>query len=162
MSGNVVRVDADIVVLETAMVPSEGASQIAGVLNAQRGPEGFFTEAHPKLRPVETNTAGVFLAGVAQGPKDIPDTVAQAGAAASKVGLLARGQIESNPMIESDKAKCRCGACVSICPYGAMQLEEVTLRENSRKVTRVVARPNPGLCQGCGACNAGCDIYRGC
>lgn len=159
LSGNVVRVDADMVVLETAMVPSEGASEIAGVLNAQRGPEGFFTEAHPKLRPVETNTAGVFLAGVAQGPKDIPDTVAQAGAAASKViGLLARGQIESNPMIvKVDKAKCSgCGACVSICPYGAMQLEEVTLRENSRKVTRVVARPNPGLCQGCGACTVAC------
>lgn len=159
LSGTVVRVDADMVVLETAMVPSVGASQIAGVLNVQRGPEGFFTEAHPKLRPVETNTAGVFLAGVAQGPKDIPDTVAQAGAAASKViGLLARGQIESNPMIvKVDRSKCSgCGACVPICPYGAMGLTEVTVRENSRKVTRVVAEPNPGLCQGCGACTVAC------
>ena len=148
-----------MVVLETAMVPNEGAGQIAGVLNAQRGPEGFFTEAHPKLRPVETNTAGVYLAGVAQGPKDIPDTVAQAGAAASKViGLLARGQIESNPMIvHVDNAKCSgCGACTDICPYGALELVEVTLRENSQKVTRTVAKPNPGLCQGCGACTVAC------
>lgn len=159
LSGQQVRVDADMVVLETAMVPSQGASQIASVLNAQRGPEGFFTEAHPKLRPVETNTAGVFLAGVAQGPKDIPDTVAQAGAAASKViGLLARGEIESNPMIAHvDPAKCSgCGACTKICPYGAIKLEEVTLRENSRKVTRRVAKANPGLCQGCGACTVAC------
>lgn len=159
LSGQQVRVDADLVVLETAMVPSEGASQIAQVLNAQRGPEGFFTEAHPKLRPVETNTAGVFLAGVAQGPKDIPDTVAQAGAAASKaIGLLARGEIESNPMIaQVDPAKCSgCGACTKICPYGAMKLEEVTLRENSKKTTRRVAKANPGLCQGCGACTVAC------
>lgn len=159
LSSQVVRVDADMVVLETAMVPSDSSTQIATVLNAQRGPEGFFTEAHPKLRPVETNTAGIFLAGVAQGPKDIPDTVAQAGAAASKViGLLAKGQIESNPMIvHVNNAKCSgCGACVDICPYGAMQLEEVTLRENSQKVTRMVAKPNPGLCQGCGACTVAC------
>lgn len=159
LSSQVVRVDADMVVLETAMVPSDGSTQIATVLNAQRGPEGFFTEAHPKLRPVETNTAGIFLAGVAQGPKDIPDTVAQAGAAASKViGLLAKGQIESNPMIvHVNNAKCSgCGACVDICPYGAMQLEEVTLRENSQKATRMVAKPNPGLCQGCGACTVAC------
>ena len=159
LSGQVVRVDADMVVLETAMVPNEGAGQIAGVLNAQRGPEGFFTEAHPKLRPVETNTAGVYLAGVAQGPKDIPDTVAPAGAAASKViGLLARGQIESNPMIvHVDNAKCSgCGACTDICPYGALELVEVAMRENSQKVIRTVAKPNPGLCQGCGACTVAC------
>lgn len=159
LSGNVVRVDADMVVLETAMVPSAGSHQIAEVLNAQRDPEGFFTEAHPKLRPVETNTAGIYLAGVAQGPKDIPDTVAQAGAAASKViGLLARGKIESNPMImKVNNAKCSgCGACVPICPYHAIQLEEVTLRENSRKVTRTVASVNPSLCQGCGACTVAC------
>ena len=96
---------------------------------------------------------------MAQGPKDIPDTVAQAGAAASKViGLLARGQIESNPMIvHVDNAKCSgCGACTDICPYGALELVEVTLRENSQKVTRTVAKPNPGLCQGCGACTVAC------
>ncbi len=159
LSGQQVRVDADMVVLETAMVPNEGANQIAEVLNTQRGPEGFFTEAHPKLRPVETNTAGIFLAGVAQGPKDIPDTVAQAGAAASKaIGLLARGQIESNPMVVNvDVSKCSgCGACTDICPYKAIKLTEVSLRENSKKVTRVVAKANPGLCQGCGACTVAC------
>ena len=159
LSSNVVRVDADLVILETAMVPSEGSDRTAAILNVQRGPEGFFNEAHPKLRPVETNTGGVFLAGTAQGPKDIPDTVAQAGAAASKViGLLARGEIESNPMIAAvDISKCSgCGACVDICPYGALSLEEITVRENSQRVTRVVAKVNAGLCQGCGACTVAC------
>lgn len=159
LSGQVVTVPADLVVLETAMVPSAGAKQIADVLNAQLGPEGFFTEAHPKLRPVETNTAGVYLAGVAQGPKDIPDTVAQSGAAASKViGLLARGEIEANPMIAAvNESMCSgCGACVDICPYGAINLVETTMRENSQKVIREVARVNAGLCQGCGACTVAC------
>jgi heterodisulfide reductase subunit A len=159
LSGEIVRVKADMVVLETAMVPSRGSDVLASKLNVQRGPEGFFTEAHPKLRPVETNTAGVYLAGVAQGPKDIPDTVAQAGAVASKViGLFARGQIESNPMLSKvDVSRCSgCGACVDVCPYGALGLVQANLRENSRKVTRTVCQVNEGLCQGCGACSVAC------
>ena len=159
LSSELVRVDADLVVLETAMVPSRDADLLATAVNTQRGPEGFFQEAHPKLRPVETNTGGVYLAGVAQGPKDIPDTVAQAGAAASKViGLLSKGSIESNPMLAHvDLAHCSgCAACVDICPYGALSLVEATLRENSRKVTRMVASVNEGLCQGCGACTVAC------
>jgi heterodisulfide reductase subunit A len=159
LSGNVVEVDADMVVLETAMVPPEGAKKLAQTVNTQLGPEGFFTEAHPKLRPVETNTGGLYLAGTAQGPKDIPDTVAQAGAAAAKViGLLCKQSIESNPMVAHvDDSKCSgCGACVDICPYSAVTLVEKTLRENSRKVTRTVAQVNEGLCQGCGACTVAC------
>ncbi|MDD6730055.1 CoB--CoM heterodisulfide reductase iron-sulfur subunit A family protein [Hugonella massiliensis] len=159
LSGNVVEVDADLVVLETAMVPPEGEKKLAQAVNTQLGPEGFFSEAHPKLRPVETNTGGLYLAGTAQGPKDIPDTVAQAGAAAAKViGLLCKQSIESNPMVAHvDDAKCSgCGACVDICPYSAVTLVEKTLRENSRKVTRTVAQVNEGLCQGCGACTVAC------
>lgn len=159
LSGQLVQVNADMVVLETAMVPPVGSDKTATAFNTQRGPEGFFTEAHPKLRPVETNTGGVYLAGTAQGPKDIPDTVAQAGAAASKViGLLSKGAIESNPMIAHvDESKCSgCGACTDICPYGALSLEEVQRRENSHKVVRVVAKVNAGLCQGCGACTVAC------
>lgn len=159
LSDQVVSINADMVVLETAMVAPEGAGKLATTVNIQRGPEGWFTEAHPKLRPVETNTAGVYLAGTAQGPKDIPDTVAQAGAAAAKaIGLLCRGSIQSNPMITRvDTAKCSgCGACADICPYGAISLVEMTARENSRKVTRVVAQVNAGLCQGCGACTVAC------
>ena len=74
------------------------------------------------------------------------------------IGLLARGQIESNPMIvHVDNAKCSgCGACTDICPYGALELVEVAMRENSQKVIRTVAKPNPGLCQGCGACTVAC------
>ena len=159
LSDSVVEVDADMVVVETAMVPPDGAKKLAQTVNTQLGPEGWFTEAHPKLRPVETNTAGLYLAGCAQGPKDIPDTVAQAGAAASKViGLLCKDSIESNPMVAHvDISKCSgCGACADICPYSAITLKEVTVRENSRKVTRVVAEVNEGLCQGCGACTVAC------
>ncbi|MDY2625869.1 MAG: CoB--CoM heterodisulfide reductase iron-sulfur subunit A family protein [Coriobacteriales bacterium] len=159
LSGQPVRVDADLVVLETAMVPPEGSDQVAKLFNTQRGLEGWFTEGHAKLRPVETNTGGIYLAGTAQGPKDIPDTVAQAGAAASKVvGLFNRKAVTSNPMLARvDVSKCSgCGACVDVCPYHAPSLVEVTLRENSQKVTRTVAQINEGLCQGCGACSVAC------
>ena len=160
LSGNQVRVDADLVIFlrRRWCLPTEAPTWRASSTSSA-APKGFFTEAHPKLRPVETNTAGVYLAGVAQGPKDIPDTVAQAGAAASKVvGLLARGRIESNPMLTHvDVSKCSgCGSCVDICPYHALSLDEITVRENSKKVTRTVAKVNEGLCQGCGACTVAC------
>ena len=154
-----VRVDADMVVLETAMVPSDGVDQLGSMLGVTRDKDLWLTEAHAKLRPVETNTAGVYLAGVAQGPKDIPDSVCQAGAAASKViGLLLHDKLESNPQISHvNEALCQGdGACVRICPYHAISLVEKQFRENSRKVVRSVAVVNPGLCQGCGACTVTC------
>ncbi len=159
LSGNNVRIDADMVVLETAMVASQDARHIAGLFGVACDKDDWITEAHPKLRPVETHTAGVYLAGTCQGPKDIPDTVAQSGAAASKViGLFARDSLESNPMISNvDATKCSgCGSCASVCPYGAITLVQREMRENSVKVKRSVAVVNAGLCQGCGACTVAC------
>ncbi|MGI6106161.1 MAG: 4Fe-4S binding protein [Raoultibacter sp.] len=159
LSGKVVSVTADLVVLDTAMEPQETAAEVGRLFGVSRDLDGWLTEAHPKLRPVETNTAGVFLAGTAQGPKDIPDSVAQASAAAAKViGLLNHDSLESNPMISYvNEVNCRgCGDCVGVCPYGAISIETVERRENSVKVTRKLATVNSGLCQGCGACTAIC------
>jgi heterodisulfide reductase subunit A len=159
LSGAQVTVAADLVVLETAMVPSGDADRLGSILGITRDKDLWLTEAHPKLRPVETNSGGVYLAGTCQGPKDIPDTVAQASAAAMKVVILfSKDELESNAMIAAvDRALCNgCGACVAICPYAAITLEEVSLRENSRHVTRTVSQVNPGLCQGCGACTVAC------
>ncbi|MCL2883263.1 MAG: CoB--CoM heterodisulfide reductase iron-sulfur subunit A family protein, partial [Coriobacteriia bacterium] len=159
LSGNQVTVEADLVVLETAMVPTDDADSLGAMLGITRDKDLWLTEAHPKLRPVETNSNGVYLCGTCQGPKDIPDSVAQASAAAMKVAILfSNEELESNAMIaNSDAAICNgCGACVEVCPYKAVTLEEVTLRENSKKVTRTISKVNPGLCQGCGACTVAC------
>ncbi len=159
ISGENVQVEADMVVLETAMVPSPGARETAMLFGVQCDEDDWITEAHPKLRPVETASRGIFLAGAAQGPKDIPDSVAQAGAAAAKVIIMfAHDTLESNPQISAvDISKCSgCGACVPICPYGALSLVEKDLRENSRWNTRIVCEVNSALCQGCGACAAAC------
>jgi heterodisulfide reductase subunit A len=157
--GKQVEVAADMVVLETAMVPADAADRLGSMLGVTRDKDLWLSEAHPKLRPVETNSGGIYLAGTCQGPKDIPDSVAQASAAAMKVAILfSKDELESNAMIAgSDASLCNgCGACVNICPYSAITLEEVTRRENSRMVTRQVSRVNPGLCQGCGACTVAC------
>ncbi|MDO4401279.1 MAG: CoB--CoM heterodisulfide reductase iron-sulfur subunit A family protein, partial [Coriobacteriia bacterium] len=159
LSSRPVSVEADMVILETAMVPSAGADEVAALFGVGRDKDNWLVEAHAKLRPVETNTAGVYLAGVCQGPKDIPDTVCQAGAAAAKViGLLNKPSLESNPQITRvNESLCQGdGACVNICPYGAISLVTKHFRENSRHVDRTVAQINPGLCQGCGACTVTC------
>jgi len=157
--GRPVEVLADLVVLATAMVPSAGYDALAQMLGISTDKDGFFQEAHPKLQPVETFTAGVFLAGACQGPKDIPDTVAQASAAAVKVcGVFARDEMPVSPMIASVReANCSgCGLCVAICPYRAISLRTIKDRVHGRTVERQVAAVNSGLCQGCGACTAVC------
>jgi len=159
--GKQVRVSADLVVLETAMEPAAGSDGLLGLLGCAKDEDGWAREAHPKLRPVETQVGGVFLAGVCQGPKDIPDTVAQASAAAAKViGLLNKDEMETSPMIASvAEDKCSgCGACEPICPYKAITLEMLPDREpgSGKKVQRLVARVNAGLCLGCGACTVAC------
>jgi len=150
---------ADMVVLATAIEPDPSAKQLATMLTASIDTNNFFTEAHPKLRPVESPTAGVFLSGVAQGPKDIPETVAQASAAAAKViGLLAKDKLISNPCVAgSDPMLCNgCSACEKVCPYGAISYELRELRINGKTVTRRVALVNEAVCQGCGACTVTC------
>jgi heterodisulfide reductase subunit A len=157
--GRPVTVEADLVVLETAMEPAAGSAQNAALAGVSADKDGWLTEAHPKLRPVETQTAGVFLCGTAQGPKDIPDTVAQASAAAAKVlGLLAKDELETSPMISAvDTEKCcGCGFCEQVCPVKAISLVEIPSRYQGQRVTRTVAQVNSGLCSGCGACGPAC------
>ncbi len=157
--GKQVEVHADLVVLATAMAPVQEASELAQKIGFSYDKDGFFTEAHPKLRPVDTNTAGIFLAGCCQGPKDIPDTVAQACAAGSKVGaLFSNDSLSTNPMIsEVNTGICSgCLQCSRICPYKAISGKTVTERLHGQEISRVVADVNSGLCQGCGACVSEC------
>ncbi|MBC7324492.1 MAG: CoB--CoM heterodisulfide reductase iron-sulfur subunit A family protein, partial [Moorella sp. (in: Bacteria)] len=157
--GRQVEVAADMVVLATAMVPSAGWDNVAKMLGLQTDKDGFFQEAHPKLRPVETFTAGVFLAGACQGPKDIPDTVSQASAAAVKVcQLFAKDEMATDPMIAAvDESICAgCAMCEKICPYKAISMKTITERVAGKQVSRQVATVNSGLCQGCGACSVAC------
>ncbi len=157
--GRPVEVEADMVVLATAMIPSEGHAELAQTVGITVDKDGFFQEAHPKLRPVETNTAGVFLAGNCQGPKDIPDTVAQSGSAASKVlALMSQDELSMDPMISNiDEEFCSgCLSCQAVCPYRAIQPETVTYRQGGQTMERTVAAVNSGLCQGCGACTVVC------
>jgi heterodisulfide reductase subunit A len=149
--GRLVNLPVDMVVLATAVVPSQGAEKLAHTLHVTRDANGFFLEAHPKLRPVDSNTDGIFLAGACQAPRDIPDTVTHAGAAASQaLGLLSQDFVEVVPTVaEVRTLHCvGCGLCVEVCPYGAPSLVE------SRG--RMVAEINEALCKGCGLCVAGC------
>ncbi|HVP58271.1 MAG TPA: CoB--CoM heterodisulfide reductase iron-sulfur subunit A family protein, partial [bacterium] len=153
LSGQQVEIKADLVVLATAATGSKGVKDLASKLRIGLDQYGFLTEAHPKLRPVETNTPGVFLAGTCQAPKDIPDTVSQASAAASKVlGLLSSSELVREPLVASvDEAVCiGCFACESTCPYGAVEHGQRKDVETGLEVE--VAKVNPGVCEGCGAC----------
>ena len=154
------HIDADLVVLAAAIEPDKSARPLATMLTASMDTNDFFTEAHPKLRPVESPTAGVFLSGTCQGPKDIPETVSQAGAAASKViGLLCKDKLVGNPCIaHSDEMMCNgCSTCANVCPYGAITYEnkEFRMPDRTTKVRRV-AVVNEAVCQGCGACTVAC------
>ena len=154
------HIDADMVVLAAAIEPDESARPLATMLTASMDTNDFFTEAHPKLRPVESPTAGVFLSGACQGPKDIPETVAQAGAAASKViGLLSKNQLTCNPCVaQPDELMCNgCSSCEKVCPYGAITYVDKEFRgPNRTTLLRRVAQVNPAVCQGCGACTVAC------
>ncbi len=154
------HIDADLVVLAAAIEPDTSARPLATMLTASMDTNDFFTEAHPKLRPVESPTAGVFLSGACQGPKDIPETVSQAGAAAAKViGLLAKDKLTGNPCVaHSNELMCNgCSSCERVCPYGAISYldKEFRMPDRTTKVRRV-ASVNPAVCQGCGACTVAC------
>ena len=154
-----VMIDADLVVLAAAIEPSAGARRIATMLTASMDTNDFFTEAHAKLRPVESPTAGVVLSGVCQGPKDVPETVAQASAAASKViALLSKDKLTGNPCVaHSDEMMCNgCSMCQNVCPYGAISYEVHQFRIAGKMVDRRVAVVNEAVCQGCGACTVAC------
>ena len=149
LTGRSARMGADMVVLMMAAVPSDGSQELARLLRVGSDENGFFAEAHPKLHPVESLTAGVYLAGAGQFPKDVPESVAQASGAASKVlKLFARETLESEPSVAVvDERICvGCGLCVPACPYDARALHP----------WRKVATVNAALCQGCGACAVVC------
>jgi heterodisulfide reductase subunit A len=160
ISNEQLHISADLVVLAAAIEPDKTARPLATMLTASMDTNDFFTEAHAKLRPVESPTAGIFLSGACQGPKDIPETVAQAGAAASKaIGLLCKDSITCNPCVaHSDELMCNgCSSCEKVCPYGAISYldKEFRMPDRTTKVRRV-ASVNPAVCQGCGACTVAC------
>ncbi|MBO5869505.1 MAG: CoB--CoM heterodisulfide reductase iron-sulfur subunit A family protein [Clostridia bacterium] len=154
------KIEADLVVLAAAIEPDKSARSLATMLTASMDTNDFFTEAHPKLRPVESPTAGVFLSGACQGPKDIPETVSQAGAAAAKViGLLAKDKLVGNPCVaHSNEMMCNgCSSCERVCPYGAITYEAKEFRMPDRTtLVRRIAVVNPAVCQGCGCCTVVC------
>ncbi|MBQ8320629.1 MAG: CoB--CoM heterodisulfide reductase iron-sulfur subunit A family protein [Clostridia bacterium] len=155
-----VTIASDLVVLATAIEPEPSVRKIATLLTASIDTNNFLTESHAKLRPVESPTAGVYLAGVCQGPKDIPETVSQASACAAKViGLLAKSKLKTNPCVATpDEAMCNgCSQCANVCAYGAITYVEKEFRLGGGKTeVRRVASVNPAVCQGCGACTVTC------
>jgi heterodisulfide reductase subunit A2 len=131
------------------MEPRADAAEVSRILGLNIGGDGFFLEEHPKLEPVSTPTNGVFLAGACQGPKDIPDTVAQAkGAACEAIALSARGQVEVAPMISAiDPDVCAgCRACIGLCPYSAIEFNDY----------KGISEVNEAVCKGCGSCAGHC------
>ena len=147
--GTMLRIPVDMVILATALEPRADATEVAKLFGITKSADGFFLERHPKLDPVATMTDGVFIAGCCQGPKDIPDTVAQASAAATRVlALISKGKVELEAATAViDEKKCSgCRICNLLCPYSAISYIE------DEKVSRI----NEALCKGCGTCVAAC------
>ena len=144
-----IELTVDLFILSIGLEAVADADKISSLLSVQRSEDGFFMEAHPKLRPVDTLTDGIFIAGVAQGPKDIPDTVAQAkGAASSAAALMAQGEVEIEPYyaVVLDHLCSGCRTCQSLCPFGAIDFDEF----------KKIAVVNSALCKGCGTCVSAC------
>jgi len=149
--GKDLQIDADIIALAAAVVPSGTTGDVAGLFKVTLSPDGFFKEAHVKLRPVEFATDGVYLCGMAHYPKLIPETINQAyGAAGRVLTLLSHDTVTaSGSVCEVNEAKCMgCGACVSACTYSALELRET--KQGKKAIV------NPVLCKGDGLCNAKC------
>ncbi|MDP2940868.1 MAG: CoB--CoM heterodisulfide reductase iron-sulfur subunit A family protein [Candidatus Omnitrophota bacterium] len=159
LSGSQIEIKADLVVLATGLVAQEGAEKLAQMLHIPYDKNNLYTEAHPKLAPVETITSGIFLTGACQSPKDIPDTVATASAASVKaLGLLVQDKLEREPLIAKvDNNLCSgCQACVAACPFSAIEAKEIEDRAQKRK--RIVAEVIESVCTGCGNCTAVCRM----
>ena len=164
--GRQVEIDADLVIMATPLLARTDVQELARNLNIQTDKNGWITEAHPKLRPAETLTDGIYLAGGCIFPKDIPDSVASGGAAAAKVvDLLSKDHLLSVPTVSviDEKLCAGCETCVGVCPFTAIETVEVEDPRTHEK--RKIARVNEGLCKGCGtcavACPSGCPSLRG-
>ena len=150
-TGNVIEAEVDMVILACALLPTEDSAMLRDVLKISEGSEGFFLEAHPKVSPVDTLTDGVYLAGCAQGPRDIADTVVHAkGAASGAAVLISHTMMSLDPISAySDESVCRgCGECKLVCQFGAIEIEPLN--------GRLIAKVNEILCKGCGACVGAC------
>lgn len=149
LSGEILEEQVDLVILAVGLEPADDLPALASKLNIATGPDGFFLEGHLKIRPSEASVKGIFLAGCCQGPKDIPDSIAQAESAAAKaIGLMAKGEIELDPRkVHVDESKCDgCRLCEQICSFKA-----ITIDKETRK-----AHVNLPVCTGCGACVSMC------
>lgn len=146
------EIKTDLVVLVPALVARADSEEISKILRISKGSDGFLLESHPKLKPVDTATNGIFIAGCCQAPKDIQDTVAQASAAASRAAnILSKKELEAEPQVSCvDEDLCSgCGTCIMGCPYTAIELVK-------EKDDKTHAKVNEALCMGCGACVAAC------
>jgi heterodisulfide reductase subunit A len=149
LSGEEIEVPADLVVLMVGMEPREDSARVAQLVNISRDKDGWFIESHPKLDPVATTTDGVYIAGACQSPKDIPDSVAQARAAAGRIlAKVAKGKIEIDAIFaEVDEKRCSgCRICGALCPYGAIEYDD------ARRSSYVIE----ASCKACGCCAAAC------
>lgn len=155
-----IHIKADMVVLAASIEADKSARPLATMLTTSMDNNDFFLEAHAKLRPVESPTAGIFLAGCCQGPKDIPETVAQSsGAAAKAICLLVKDKLKNDPCTaQPDENACNgCGQCQNVCPYGAISYIDKDFRgPNRTTITRHVSQVNSAMCHGCGACTVAC------
>ena len=143
------EIPVDMVILCNALEPRYDAQQVRQMFSISLSADGFFLERHPKLDPTATMTDGVYIAGCCQGPKDIPDTVAQASSAAARIlAMIQKGVVEVEPIraVVQEELCSGCKICNNICPYTAITFDEV------KKVSRV----NEALCKGCGTCVAAC------
>ena len=146
LNGEFIEIEADLVVLSTAMEPSDGTKEIAEILNIGTTEDGFIKESHPKIKPVATDVQGIFVCGTAHEPKDITDSIMQATAAASKVSEYNHGGVEIEPFIaQIDTENCiLCGECIKRCKYKSMSIQNDEIYID------------PMSCTGCGKCLVGC------
>jgi heterodisulfide reductase subunit A len=163
LGAQAVEIEADMVVLATAGIANDGSEELAQKMHVSYDEHKFFAEAHPKLKPVETNTGGIFLAGACQTTRDIPDSVSMASGAAVKVAaLFSSDLLTREPIVArvnripgpSHSTCVGCFMCQPVCPYQAIEREEI--KDRAGNVIKSLARINEGLCQGCGTCVALC------